>query len=104
VIAEVPLSQRDPLAEIAVGDEVALRPYGAPDDEVRARVERFRNIAQDAGGEMRIVAVTSPFTLDRPLSGLTGHARIYGAEHTLAYANLYLLVQRLVRVRLWSMW
>ncbi len=104
VFAEVPLSQRDPLAEIAVGDEVTLRPYGAPQDEVRARVERFRKIAQDAGGEMRIVAVTSPFTLDRPLSGLTGHARIYGAEHTLAYANLYLLVQRLVRVRLWSMW
>ncbi len=50
------------------------------------------------------MAVTSPFALDRPRSGLTGHARIYGAEHTLAYANVYLLVQRLVRVRLWSMW
>ena len=104
VVVEVSLSRRDPLAEIAIGDEVALRPHGAPHDEIRVRVERLREAAQEAGGEERIVAVTSPFALDRPISGLTGHARIYGAEHSLAYAYLYLPLQRLVRVRLWSMW
>jgi putative peptide zinc metalloprotease protein len=104
VVGEIALSRSDPLAEIGIGREVALRLYGAPDDEIRARIERVREAAQGSGGEERIVVVTSPFALDRPLSGLTGHARIYGAEHSLAYANLYLPLQRLVRVRLWSMW
>ena len=104
VVAEISLSQGDPLGEIAIGDEVVLRPYGLPDREVRTRVEYFREAAQDAGGERRIVAVTSPFPLEQPVSGLTGHARIYGAERSLAYAYLYLPLQRLVRVRLWSMW
>ena len=78
--------------------------YGVPDSAIRARVERFREAAQDARGERRIVAITSPFAPARPITGLTGHARIYGAEHSLAYANLYLPMARLVRVRLWSMW
>ncbi len=104
VVAEIALSPRAPLAELAVGDSVALRAYGAPHGEIRTRVERFREAAQGTGGEERIVAVTAPFELDRPISGLTGHVRIYGAPHSLAYANLYLPLQRLVRVRLWSMW
>jgi multidrug resistance efflux pump len=104
VVAEIALTMRDPLAEIAIGDEVELRPYGAPDGEVRARVERFREVAQDTAGERQIIGITAPFALDRPITGLTGHARIYGAERSLAYANLYLPLQRLVRVRLWSMW
>jgi multidrug resistance efflux pump len=103
VIAEIALSRSDPLAEIAIGDEVALRPYGAPHDEVRARVDRVREAAQDFGGEQRIVVVTSRFALDHPVSGLTGHARIYGAQRSLAYATFYLPLQRLLRVRLWSM-
>jgi putative peptide zinc metalloprotease protein len=103
VVAEVALSPSDPLAEIAIGDEVALRRYGVPHDELCARVERVRKAAQDTGGEPRIVVVTSPFALDHPIAGLTGHARIYGAERTLAYALFYLPLQRLIRVRLWSM-
>jgi multidrug resistance efflux pump len=104
VVVEISLSQRDPLAEIEIGDEIALRAHGAPHGEIRARLARFREAAQGSGGDERIVAVTAPFALERPRSGLTGHARIYGAEHSLAYANLYLPLQRLVRVRLWSMW
>jgi hypothetical protein len=104
VVAEVSLSSSDPLAEIAIGDEVALRAYGAPEGELRARIARFREAAQDAGGERQIVVITSPFALDRPVSGLTGHARIYGEERSLGYAKLYLPLQRLVRIRLWSMW
>jgi multidrug efflux pump subunit AcrA (membrane-fusion protein) len=104
VVAEVALSPSDPLAEIAPGDEVAIRRYGAPREEVRARVERVREAAQDTGDDQRIVVVTSPFALEHPISGLTGHARIYGAEHSLGYAVFYLPVQRLVRVRLWSMY
>ena len=103
VVAEIALSPSDPLGELAVGDDVVLRAYGAPDGEIRARVERFREAAQDggaSGNERRLVAITSPFTLERPLPGLTGHARIYGVERSLAYANLYLPLQRLV----WSMW
>lgn len=54
--------------------------------------------------DQEIVVVISPFALEHPIAGLTGHARIYGAERSLAYADLYLPVQRLIRVRLWSMW
>jgi multidrug resistance efflux pump len=104
VVAEVSLSSSDPLAEIATGDDVALRAYGAPGSELGARIARFREAAQNAGGERRIVAITAPFALDHPISGLTGHARIYGEVHSLAYAKLYLPLQRLVRIRLWSMW
>jgi len=106
VIAEISLTLGDPLAEIAVGDDVELRPYGAPHGEAHARVERVREVAQASTDpdSRRIVIVTSPFALQHPVSGLTGHARIYGAEHSLAYANLYLPLQRLIHVRLWSMW
>ncbi len=104
VIAEIALTPSDPLAEVAVGDEVALRAYGAPHREVSVRVERLRTSTEGHGGEERIIAVTTPFTLAQPISGLTGHARIYGEARSLAYAYLYLPLQRLVRIRLWSMW
>jgi multidrug efflux pump subunit AcrA (membrane-fusion protein) len=104
MVAEIPLAQGDPLSELAIGNEVALRAYGLPHGELHARIARFREVLQDKGGEPRIVAITTPFALDSPISGLTGHARIYGARRSLAYAHLYLPLQRLLRVRLWSKW
>jgi multidrug resistance efflux pump len=104
VVAEMALSPADPLSDIKVGDEVALRLYAAPYGEVAVRVDRFRlATTPDSDGERRVVVVTSPFVLDRPVSGLTGHARIYGEERSLAYAYFYLPVERLVHVTLWSM-
>jgi multidrug efflux pump subunit AcrA (membrane-fusion protein) len=104
VVAEIPLAQSDPLAELAIGNEVALRAYGLSRDELRARIARFREVAQDKGGQPRVVAITTPFVLDVAVSGLTGHARIYGERRSLAYAHLYLPLQRLLRVRMWSKW
>jgi hypothetical protein len=101
-VAEIALATGDPLAEIRIGDEVELRLHGAPGAPITAPVERFREAAQDTGGERRVVAITAPFSLARPVTGLTGHARIHGAEHSLAYASFYLPLQRLFRVRLWS--
>jgi multidrug resistance efflux pump len=103
-VAEISLAPSAPLGEISIGDEVVLRLRGAPHGEIRARLERFRETAQGADGERRIIAITSPFLLDHPRSGLTGHARIYGAERSLAYAHLYLPLERLFRIRLWSIW
>jgi multidrug resistance efflux pump len=104
MVAEIPLALGAPLAELAIGDEVELRAYGLPSGVLRARVARFREVVEDKAGEPRIIAVTTPFELARPVSGLTGHARIYGARHSLAYANFYLPLQRLLRVRMWSKW
>lgn len=104
MLAEVSLSPGDPLAEVAPGDEVALRPYSAPHTAISVRVERLREATQSSDGEARVIAVTSPFALAAPISGLSGHARVYGAARSLAYAMLYLPLQRLVRIRLWSMW
>ena len=101
--AELALRESDPVSEIAVGDEVVLRPYGAPGVEVRVRIERFREAVQSTGGQKSIVAVTSAFSMQRPIAGLNGHARIYGNERSLAYANFYLPIQRIISVRLWSM-
>lgn len=104
MVAEIALSPGDPLAEIAVDAQVALRSYGTPRSGIVTRIARLREATQDAGGERRVVAVTAPFSPDRPISGLTGHARIYGADRSLAYAYLYLPLQRLLRVQLWSRW
>jgi hypothetical protein len=104
MVAEIALSPGDPLGEIAVDAEVALRPYGTPRSGIVTRIARLREATQDAGGERRVVAVTAPFSPDRPISGLTGHARVYGADRSLAYAYLYLPLQRLLRVQLWSRW
>lgn len=104
MVAEIALSPGDPLGEIAVDAPVALRPYGTPRSGIATRVARLRQATQDASGEQRVVAVTAPFSPDRPISGLTGHARVYGADRSLAYAHLYLPLQRLLRVQLWSRW
>ena len=104
VVAEISLSPSEPLDQIAVGDEVVLRAHGAPHGEIRARVERIRDAMDDTGDRQRIVVRTSSFTLQHAITGLTGHARIYGDERSLAYAYLYLPLQRLIRVRLWSLW
>jgi exo-beta-1,3-glucanase (GH17 family) len=98
------LKEHDPLDQITVGDEVALKPYGVPGVDVRVRITRFREAVQKTGDDSQIVAVTSPFSMPYAIAGLTGHARVYGNEHSLAYANFYLPIQRIVRVRLWSMW
>lgn len=104
VVAEISLSASEPLDQIAVGDVVVLRAHGAPHGEIRARVERIRDAMDTAGAHQRIVVRTSSFTLQHAITGLTGHARIYGEERSLAYAYLYLPLQRLIRVRLWSLW
>jgi multidrug efflux pump subunit AcrA (membrane-fusion protein)/Zn-dependent protease len=93
--AEIRLPASAPLDELAVGDEIALRPAGMPDIEITCRVERTR---QDGG----FVVVTSPFTLQAARSGMQGHARLYGRKRSLAYAKLWLPLQRVVRVSMWA--
>ena len=97
--AELALAESDPLSELAVGDEVVLKPYGVPGADIRVRVARF----QPAVAGNRVVAVTTPFAVERPIAGLSGRARVYGHEHSLAYANFYLPVARIIRVKLWSL-
>ncbi len=104
VIGELRLPAGAPLSELRAGHAVELRLHGAPALPIAATVARLREASQAEGGEQRIVAVTSAFSLERPLTGMTGHARIYGAEYSLAYAYFSLPLQRLLRVRLWSMW
>jgi multidrug efflux pump subunit AcrA (membrane-fusion protein)/Zn-dependent protease len=94
-VAEIHLPASAPLAEIAVGDEIALRPAGLPNIEVACRIERTR---EDAG----FVVVTTPFTLAEARSGMHGHARLYGRKRSLAYAKLWLPFQRVVRVSIWA--
>jgi multidrug efflux pump subunit AcrA (membrane-fusion protein) len=102
-VAEIALPASSPLGELSIGDEIVLRAYSAPHGEIHARVARLRDTAQKAGEEHRTVVVTSSFSLEHPVSGLTGHARIYGAKRSLAYSLLYLPLQRLIGVRLWSL-
>lgn len=101
--AELPLRESDPLSELAIGDEVVLKPYGDPGAEVRTRIVRFRETVQREKGKSAVVAVTSTFAMPRAITGLNGHARIYGAERSLAYANFVIPIQRIVNVQIWAM-
>lgn len=103
-VAEIALSQSDPLGEIGPNDEIELRLYGDPKTPIHVRVDRSREIPATNDEPEKVVIVTSSFHLDRLLSGVTGHARIYGAEHSLAYNYFVIPFHRLLRVRLWSMW
>ena len=103
MFAEVSLLPTDPLGTVRVGDEIALRLYAAPHEELVVRVAFIRGATKDEHGEEHIVVVTSQIQLGRPLVGLTGRARIYGEAHSVAYASFDVPMQRLVRVRLWSM-
>lgn len=104
IVAEIALSASDPLAQIRVGNDIVLRPYSDPHVELRARVDHIREAAVTAGDANALVVVTTPFELERPVVGATGHARIYGEERSLAYAKLYLPLERFVRVQLWQLW
>lgn len=97
--AEISMSPSTPMAEIGIGDHVALRMTGSPDDDIEARIERVRS-TDDSG---QLVVVTSPFTVERGKAGMSGHARLYGRQRSLAYSKLYLPLQRVVRVTLWAL-
>lgn len=124
--AEIRLPVGAPLDELAAGDGVVLRPVGAPDDELDCAIARLRDaasatdapeardslarqaLAPDPGD---LLAVTTRFAVGparveakvEARVGMTGHARIHGRRRSLAYAHLYLPLQRVFRVRLWSM-
>lgn len=99
-VAEVPLSASSPLGELAAGDEIVLRPVGAPGEAIHCAVARLRDTVHAPG---EIVAVTTPFATPVGRAGMVGHARLYGRRHSLAYAKLYLPLERVFRVELWSL-
>ncbi|TMQ18983.1 MAG: biotin/lipoyl-binding protein [Deltaproteobacteria bacterium] len=120
-VAEIPLSVGAPLAELAAGDEIELRSLGAPGEAIHCAIARLRDTvhapngrdgrddrdpisraALDAGtGE--IVAVTTAFATPIGRAGMIGHARLYGRRRSLAYAKLYLPLERVFRVELWGL-
>jgi multidrug efflux pump subunit AcrA (membrane-fusion protein) len=106
--AEISLPTWAPLHEYAVGDAIALRPYGTPHQDVRATIARIRDTAVRGGNaaterDARLVLTTSPFAVAQGRAGMTGHARLYGNRRSLAYAVCYLPLLRLFRIRLWSL-
>jgi putative peptide zinc metalloprotease protein len=106
--AEIRLPAWAPLHEYQVGDAIALRPYGTPHQDVRATLARIRDAA-DRGGKAAtdrdapLVLTTSPVAVAHGRAGMTGHARLYGNHRSIAYAACYLPLQRLFRVRFWSL-
>ncbi|HEU0037038.1 MAG TPA: PqqD family peptide modification chaperone [Kofleriaceae bacterium] len=109
-VAEIRIPESAPLGELEVGDEVALRLEGLPGHDIECRIERIRDVAetkQDTKDETKstreLVFVTSAFQIADARSGMGGHARIYGHPRSLAYAKLYLPLQRVVRVSLWAL-
>jgi hypothetical protein len=86
---------------VRVGDEIALRSVAAADREIECRVARLRPAASTE--DAHLTAVSSPFAAAWGRSGMVGNARLYGRRHTLAYAKLYLPLERILRVDLWSL-
>lgn len=109
--AEIRLAANVPLAELEIGSEIELRSDGFPALPIKCRIDRFRNLAETDNDAKEqgdptardIVVVTSPFSVPHHLMGLTGHARVYGNRRSLAYTKLYLPLQRVARVVLWSL-
>lgn len=106
--AEIRLPTWAPLNEYAVGDPIALRPRGTPHQDLRATIARIRDAADrdDTAAtdhDARLVLTTSPFAVAHGRTGMTGHARLYGKRRSLAYTACYLPLQRLFRIRLWSL-
>ncbi|HEY0251899.1 MAG TPA: HlyD family efflux transporter periplasmic adaptor subunit, partial [Kofleriaceae bacterium] len=99
-VAEIKLPPATPLGEIAIGNRARLRAKGIPDGEIDTRVERVRQAVQK---DQLTIVMTAPFTLYHPVSGLTGHARIYGEKRSIAYSVIYLPLRRLIGVQLWSL-
>jgi HlyD family secretion protein len=96
--AEIHVPASEPLDQLAPGDRVALKSYGAPGIELGMSIERMRNVAADD----ELVIVTTGFTAPGAVAGIEGHARMFGRRRSLAYAMLYLPLQRVTRVKLWS--
>jgi len=110
-VAELALPPWAPLGQVARGAPIALKPYGAPGEEVDCTVMRVRDVVDGEGtgaealyGGKPVIAVTSPFALADGRSGMHGHGRVYGESRSLAYAHLYLPLRRLFSIRLWSLW
>jgi hypothetical protein len=77
-------------------------------DRSRDAADRSRDAAdhrRDATPSLdtHLVLITSPFAVAGGRAGMTGHARLYGKRRSLAYAAFYLPLQRLLRMRLWSL-
>ncbi len=101
IIGEINLPPATPFDEIAIGNRARLRARAMPDEGIDTHVERIRQVVQKAGQATTVM--TAPFTLEHPVSGLSGHARIYGEKRSLAYAVIYLPLRRLIGVQLWSL-
>ncbi|MEO7735705.1 MAG: HlyD family secretion protein, partial [Kofleriaceae bacterium] len=105
-VAEIRLPQGAPLGELAAGDEIELRALAAPGEHMRCTIARIRGAVTVSGPSAEpgeIVAVTTPFATAAGRTGMVGHARLYGRRRSLAYAKLYLPLQRVFRVELWGM-
>lgn len=103
-VAEISMPPWAPMHDYQVGDRVALRLYGLPDRPLDGTIAHIRNAAE-AGGvgtDDTLVVVSQPFAIAGGISGMRGHARLYGQEHSLAYALFYLPLKRVIQFRLWS--
>lgn len=103
VVGELVLPPRSPLAELPPNAEVAARLYSASSYEIHTHVDRSLVAVQQRAGGEHVVLHTRSFSVPRPVVGATGHARIYGARRSVAYAKLYVPLRRLWEIGLWKL-
>lgn len=109
-VAEIDVPGWAPIDQVNLGAPVAVRLNGAPGPDLWCEVALVRGAPTGAAPGRRdtphemMQMVTTPFAVERGLSGQHGNARAYGQHKTLAFARLYLPLKRLFAVRLWSLW
>jgi putative peptide zinc metalloprotease protein len=102
VYAEVHLPVDEKLDRLSVGDRVRLKAFGDPRRRFDTQVARIRPLAP--GGDSFMVVETVPIAIDNWPAGLSGHARIYGPNRSLAYRWLGLPLLQILDYRSWLLW
>jgi multidrug resistance efflux pump len=86
------------LSMLESGQTVVLRPYGSPNDGVEAHVEQI--LPPTKTGELPMIK-TSKFGQPSWRSGMSGRARIYGPQKSLAYRLFAVPIIQIVDYDLW---
>jgi multidrug resistance efflux pump len=99
--AEIRLPPTEPMSGLRSGARVALRAHGDPSRLLEGRVQRIQPREGPSFAVVRTDAIDN--TAGWP-SGLTGHARIYGPNRSIAYVVFGVPLVQVWDFRTWVLW
>ncbi|WP_437806168.1 HlyD family efflux transporter periplasmic adaptor subunit [Sorangium sp. So ce1078] len=101
ISARIWLSEEEPLADLAPGSKAALRAHGDPHRAVEVEVRDIAPVT--AGSDPFVVVGTREMENPGWPSGMSGRARIYVSQRTLAYLWIGVPLLRAIDYKVWSL-